>query len=310
MPDMGEAASGPDPAEALRREQTAERLRQLGLDPGLIANALRDVKRDQIRLLEEILGRIAPASREATDDTMSLADYEDLLNNICEEYTSAVTAPDIAKVAGVTHAQLLDAMQVLAQDARMLRSIPLAARTVMWAAVRQELQGAAQHYERVRRAVVDTGIVDALEAQRYAAIAHLRREPIPAVDLQVLRMVGHEDPERALRQQIRAARVAARGLLQTSSVETILLEGEKYLQQASAPNTAAQLVPAPRPKRWSAWGKLLKGAAVMAGNIVAPLGAGLVGGPVAGIVVTPATLASCAGGIGEICEGVGALRGE
>jgi hypothetical protein len=45
-----------------------------------------------------------------------------------------------------------------------------------------------QHYQKVRRAVVETGIADALEAQRHAAIAHLRREAIPEMDLQVLRM--------------------------------------------------------------------------------------------------------------------------
>jgi hypothetical protein len=176
--------------------------------------------------------------------------------------------------------------------------------------VHQELKAAAQHYQKVRRAVVETGIADALEAQRHAAIAHLRREAIPEMDLQILRMVGHEDPERALRQQIRAARAAARGVLETNSAGAVLLEGEKYLQRPPPPGPAAGPVVAPRPKRWSALGKLLKGAAVIAGNIAAPVSTGLIASPVAGLAIAPATLASCAGGIGEICEGIGALRGE
>jgi hypothetical protein len=230
-----------------------------------------------------------------------LPTYVETLAWLGEEYVGTLTRGGLA-VADVRPEQLREAADVLAETAAMIRAIPMAQRRAMWVPMQGALAAAASHYGNVHRAVVETGISAALEAQNHAAFTQLHVNSIPATDLEVLRVAGYRDPERALRQLVNAARSAPQTLGADETLESILEEG----QQSLRPPTPGTQEPPPRPKRWTGLAKLLTGAALTGIDIAGGVGVG----PLTAGATLPAVLASSAGGIGMIIEGVGALRGE
>jgi hypothetical protein len=63
-------------------------------------------------------------------------------------------------------------------------------------------------------------------------------------------------------------------------------------------------------KRWTGLGKIFTGISIAGVNIAGGIALGIGAGPLAAGVTVGGVLASCAGGIGAVCEGVGALQGE
>lgn len=149
-------------------------------------------------------------------------------------------------------------IKLLAETAAMIRAVPTAQRHTMWVPMQGALAAAAPHYGNVHRAVVETGISAALEAQNHAAFTQLHVKAIPTIDLELLRVAGYRDPERALRHLVDAARSAPQSLGAHETLERILEEG----QQSLTPWPSGIQKPPPRPKRWTGLAKLLTGAAL------------------------------------------------
>jgi hypothetical protein len=309
-------AGGPpqSPAEAAsgRREELAKRVEQLGVDPEIIERVVLKASVDELALLEALAARAKPSVDVRAPESMSLDEYREILERLGDEYVGTLTGTGLSSVADIRPEQLREGVEVLSEMAGMLRAVPLGRRAAMWPAIAGEMQGALPHYQNLKRAIIETGIAAALDAEDHVVMAHLRREVVPSLDLAVLRMAGEADPERALLGLIRAARSAPRTLLAVKTVAQLLEESEKYL----LPQGAANMVPpvtgpaAPKPKRWTGWGKLFTGMATAGANIAGGIALGVGGGPLAVGVTLGGVLASCAGGIGAISEGVGALRGE
>jgi Salmonella virulence plasmid 65kDa B protein len=177
------------------------------------------------------------------------------------------------------------------------------------------------HYQNLKRAIIETGVAAALDAEDHVVMTELRRGAVPALDLTVLRIAGETNPECALQGLIRAARAAPRTILATSTVAQLLEASEQQLQQALPPQPLAGAAPVPpgaaavpgappKPKRWTGLGKLFTGISIAGANIAGGIALGAFGGPLAVEVTAGGVLASCASGIGAIAEGVGALRGD
>lgn len=308
------------------RERLAIQLAQKRIDRSLIEKVVSIASAEQLALLEATIASARSEGPIVADELMSHAEYGDMLDVIGQEYVGALTNRTFSQQADLGVPELRDSMEVLAETASMLRAIPPSRRASMAPVMRSELNAALPHYQKVTRALISTGIADALEAHNFFALRQRRVEAIPAFDVRVLDLAGEPDPEYALKQQVTAARAAAQGVLLTRSVAAVFKEGQEHLQNAMSPaapptpNTVPP--PPPRQKTWSGWGKLLKGTAVIAGNIAEPIAAGVLGatltanpaGAAAAVAMTGTRwrdiLASCAGGVREVCEGVGMLRGE
>lgn len=286
-----------------RHDEVAERLRQLGVDAEMINRVVPNSSVDQLDLLEALVLRARPLSSVPVGELMPNSEYRDLLEQLGNEYVASITGVGLARLAEVRADVLRDGVEVLAEMAKMLRAIPPTRRLAMWPSMVREIKDSLPHYSNLRRAIVATGVAGALDAEDHVVLKHLRRDALPPLDLEVLRMTGESDPESALSGLIRAARSAPRTILAGQSVAQLLNESEAHLKK---------LVPAEpiQPKRWTGWGKLFTGMATAGANIAGGIALGVAGGPLATGVTMGSVIASCAGGIGAICEGVGALRGE
>lgn len=312
------ATAGPPPspndANSGRREELAKKLERLDVNPEVVDRVVLQASEDQLALLETLAARVKPFIVNAQPrESMSLDEYREVLEQLGDEYIGTLTGAGLSSVADVRPEQLRDGVEVLAELARMLRAIPPARRRAMWPAMHGEMKSALPHYQNLKRAIIETGVAAALDAEDHVVMTELRREVVPALDLTILRMAGEADPERALLGLIRAARSAPRTILAAKTVEQLLEESERQLQQALQPQPpAGAAVPGapPKPKRWTGWGKLFTGIASAGANIAGGIALGAGGGPLAVGVTIGGVLASCASGIGAIAEGVGALRGE
>lgn len=308
-------------ATSARREQLARRAEELGVEPAIVDRVVLQASEDQLALLEALAARVKPSSAAAEQqESMPLDEYREVLERLGEEYVGTLTGVGLSSVADVRPEQLRDGVEVLAELARMMRAIPPARRRAMWPAMHGEMKSALPHYQNPKRAIIETGVAGALDAEDHVVMTELRREVVPSLDLTILRMAGETDPERALHGLIRAARSAPRTILVTKTVAQLLEESEQQLQQAlqlqplagaaAGPPGAAVPGAPPKPKRWTGWGKLFTGIASAGANIAGGIALGAGGGPLAVGVTIGGVLASCASGIGAISEGVGALRGE
>lgn len=263
-----------------------------------LAMARRKKRKDKQRK------KIACKLERSGIDSMSLDEYQEVLERLGDEYVGLLTRKGLSESADINPEQLRDAVEMLAVLARTIRAVPPEYRTAMWPSVSGELIAAHSHYQNLGRAIVKTGVAGALDAENHIVLSQLRREVIPSLDLEILRLAGETDPERALKHQLRVARAAPSSLLAGNTVAQVLTEGEKELK--SIPNIPLP----PTPKRWTGWGKLFTGMAVAGANIAGGIALGFIGGPLAVGVTLGGVIASCGVGIGGVCEGVGALRGE
>jgi hypothetical protein len=324
MTVAGVPPQSPD-ANSGRREELAKKLERLDVNADVLNRVVLNASEDQLAVLEVLAARMKPSSAEVQpEESMPLDEYRDVLERLGDEYIGTLTGAGLSSVADVRPEQLRDGVEVLAELARMMRAIPPARRRAMWPALHGEMNSALPHYQNLKRAIIETGIAAALDAEDHVIMTELRREMVPALDLMVLRMAGETDPERALLGLIRAARSAPRTMLAAKTVAQLLEDSERQLQQALQPQSAAGTVtsggaaraampaapPPPNPKRWTGWGKLFTGMATAGANIAGGIALGVGGGPLAVGVTVGGVLASCASGIGAISEGVGALRGE
>jgi hypothetical protein len=280
---------------------------QLGVDPEIVDRVVLNASTDELTLLEALTARAKPSANLRGEESMPLDQYREVLERLGDEYVGVLTGQSLSSVADVRPEQLQESVEVLAEMARMLRAIPPARRNALWPAVSGELLSAMPHYQNLKRAIIETGIAAALDANDHFVMAHLRREVVPSLDLAVLRIAGEQDPESALLGLIRAARSAPRTLLATNTVAQLLNESQSYFppkRPAPAPG------PAPKPKYWTGWGKLFTGVATAGLNIAGGVALGAGFGPLAAGVTIGSVLASCAVGIGSVSEGVGVLRGE
>jgi hypothetical protein len=311
----------PNDANSGRREELAKKLERIDVNPEVVDRVVLQASEDQLALLEALAARVKPSTADAQPQgSMSLDDYREVLERLGDEYVGTLTGVGLSSVADVRPEQLRDGVEVLAELAQMMRAIPPARRRAMWPAMHGEMKSALPHYQNLKRAIIETGVAAALDAEDHVVMTELRREVVPALDLTILRMAGETDPERALQGLIRAARSAPRTILATKTVAQLLEESEQQLQQALQPQPmagAAAVPPGaalpgapPKPKRWTGWGKLFTGIASAGANIAGGIALGAGGGPLAVGVTIGGVLASCASGMGAIAEGVGALRGE
>ncbi len=287
-----------------RRESVVKSLRQMEVNPNMTGR-LADAPEAELELLELLVAKIKrPPAKVESSITMSLEEYQEHLERLYNEYVGPMTSHSL-KAAGVTSENLLQGAEFLAETAALVRAIPPAKRDSMWSTVSAELNKASQHYETLERAITESGISDALGAEDHMVMSQLRREVIPALDLQVLRLAGESDPERALAQLIRAAQVAPRTVLANKTMVQVFGEARDSL---SRPVTSKKN--RPKPKFWTGLGKILTGMAAAGANIAGGLALTGLGGPLAAGVTAGGVIASCGAGVGGICEGVGALQGE
>jgi hypothetical protein len=149
--------------------------------------------------------------------------------------------------------------------------------------------------------VIETGIIDALEAENHAILRGLEYEAIPAADLSVLRLAGYSDPYLTIQYAARTARSLPQTLRTGETLEQILLDGFDNLRAGELGR---------RRKRWTGFAKLLTGSALAGVDIAGGVAAAAGGGPLAAGVTLGSVLTSCGAGIGMIFEGIGSLRGE
>jgi len=245
-------AASPEAREALSRQMEA-----LGIEATLADRVLPNASPEEVELLSALVSKATSAAMEADDSSasMSLGEYRDVLERLGDEYVGVLTRRGLSETADVKPDQLQDGVEVLAETARMMRAVPPSRRSAMWPSMTSELQTAQSHYQVIARALIETGIAGALDAERHVVLSHLRREVIPGLDLAVLRLSGEADPELALAHMLREARTAPRSLLRTMTVAQMVEEGGRLLQPQPG-------VPAPVPpkaKRWTGWGKLRLG---------------------------------------------------
>jgi hypothetical protein len=295
---------GPGSTTPEEREGLSRRLEELGIDPHFAGRVLLQASPEALELLEKLAAR-ATEPGSPRWKPMPLDEYRSVLQRLGEDYLGVLTQRGLSATADVTAEQLRDGVEVLAETARMIRSVPPASRQAMWPVMSCEVQAAIPHFQVIRRAIVETGVAAALDAQDHVVLVNLRREVIPELDLAVLRIAGESDPEQALAHLLRSARLAPRWLLGTTSVAQIIDEGQRHLSPLPP-----ELTHVPNPKRWTGWGKLLTGMALAGANIAGGIALALGGGPLASGATAGGVIASCGVGVGGIWEGVGALRGE
>jgi hypothetical protein len=314
MPDTG----SPKDASSERREQLAKKLARIDVNPDIIDRVIPLASDDQLTLLEALASRVkVPTAIVQPMEPMSLDEYRQILERLGDEYVGTLTGAGLSSMADVQPDKLREGVEVLAELARMMRAIPPARRRAMWPSMHGEMKSALPHYKNLKRAIIEVGIADALDADAHIIMTELRLELVPALDLTILRMAGETDPERALQGLVRAARSAPRTILATKKVAHLLDESEQQLQQALQPQLMAGAATVPqdavnaplKPKRWTGWGKLFTGIATAGGNIADGITLATGGSPAVSATIG-GVLASCASGIGAIAEGVGALRGE
>jgi hypothetical protein len=272
-----------------------DRLIGLGFDADDAEEAVRAGTPGQL----SILTRLAERATSGTEAGEPTGEYLATLDWLGEEYVGPLTRRGLSATADLTPENLQDGAEVLAETARMLRSIPLSRREAMWQVMEEEVRRASPHYENARRAMVDTGITVALQAEDHVILTGLHPSVIPAVDRGVLQTAGYANPQVALQHLVKSARATPRHLRAGETLEQILAEGYEQLRQQP-----------PRPKRWTGLAKLLTGGALAAIDIAGGVAATAGGGPLTSGVTLGGVLTSCGTGIGMIAEGVGVLRGE
>lgn len=284
-----------------------QHLAERGVDPSLARRALSHASPEQVELVRLLVGTGAGPRTPGPDrGVMSTEEYQAVLSGLGEDYVGPLTRRGLTE-ADVGYDQLLEAVEVLAETAGMLRAVPTSRQAAMWSCMTPQLQIALGPYQTVARALTASGVAGALDAQNHVVLTNLRREVIPDLDLDVLRLAGATDPELVLVRMIREAHAAPQSLLSTMTVAQLLDEGTRLLQKTNQPPPAP---PERKPKRWAGWGKLLSGIAVAGANIAGGVALGLGGGPFAAGASLGGVIASCGAGVGSICEGVSAFRGE
>jgi hypothetical protein len=155
--------------------------------------------------------------------------------------------------------------------------------------------------------LVNTGIVDALEAEDSLAFRNLRPDLLLSVDRELLRAAGETDLDAAIAALVRAAHRVGETAGRQDTIAQPLEEGVRAFPSPTKPP--------PRPKRkwWTGWGKLLAGAGLAGLDVAGGVAMGTVVGPLAPLAVGvtwPSVLGSCAAGVSAVVEAVGAFRGE
>lgn len=164
-----------------------------------------------------------------------------------------------------------------------------------------------------------SGVLDALDDDPSTIYQNLRRDAIPAEDVEFLRDAGCSDPEAELTIYIAYVRnhLHAPHINHEQSATTRVRNSPEALQDAgrrlrksldskSKVLETSETKASSKRKILTGVGNILSGAILATGNIL--LGTGYVVAPNPGI--TFGVIGSCAVATGAICKGMGELRGE
>lgn len=211
--------------------------------------------------------------------------------------------------ANATADELSESATVLTDIAAMVRAVPNSMRPTMQGPVNNVVkQTAVLHYERIVRALNETGAMEALEAEGWFALRHLTSTWLPPLDANLLQRAGHQDVQQALAVAITQARGVPDRLTPSRGLDVAMQEGRSVLAEGLPVDPPG--LPIRRSKRWTGVGKILTGAALAGGNVA---GAALLGVGTAGASLGATWLGvvgSTGIGVGMVFEGVGAIRGE
>lgn len=200
----------------------------------------------------------------------------------------------------------------------------------------------ATHFN--KRLICDSGVADLIQDNYEGISENIQVKDIPQQDYELLKEAGVCNPKRELRRMIRTFK-AQKELLKSKDVKlsNILIkadelaeqEWQRFIQKSAeisnevsekppikkkteqpnepqpqttdVQNVATEEQPVKR-KKWSGWGKVCKGTLITVADTAPIVGAWLFLQPLAPLALGAS--ASIAGGIGDIMEGVGALKGE
>ena len=320
--------------DGMAAEKAATKSMPGGDSPALEA-ILAELKAMRQELSATRSERLEPPTSAAEQDsqkTKTDVEYRDRLREIGSDYVdtrAAIQAPTGKP------GDLVEATEILARAAAITEMCADGGKE-MWPVAAETIRVASQHYATFAVSANALGVTDALAADDYYVLRHLDAVHIPEVDLEILRRAGVRDPAQYLRSMVRRARAVPTALEKATSSKAspgpnrpdeaplwvVLASGGQLIQHFAATDnksTKAPDIPSKKRKTWSAVGKILKGAAVAAGNLVPVVAAAgiFTVNPAAGALAAAGTLpawdkilSSCGAGVGDICEGVGVMRGE
>jgi hypothetical protein len=273
-------------------------------------------------------GPMTPSVDPADQKTRADLEYRERLREIGNDYMA--TRAVIQGPTGIP-GDLLTSTEVLARAAA-ITDVCADGGSEMWPVAAQTIRVAARHYATFTGSADALGVTDALAADDYYILRHLEASHVPEEDLEILRRAGVRDPVQYVRSMVRRARAVPDAFVKAmdrgsvhpreAPMIVVLADGGQFLQRFVGGDNEPQKGPVPPPKKrktWSAIGKILKGAAIAAGNLVpvaAAAGIFAVNPPAGALAAAGALpawdkiLSSCGAGVGDICEGVGAIRGE
>jgi len=172
----------------------------------------------------------------------------------------------------------------------------------------EELQYGA-HMNDVRYAFERSGVQEALDENQAAIFEDLSPAVIPAVDIELLRKSGFDEPEAELLLICLYARkhLISRDYRPSSILNNAETEIRNAAQELLKVDPDSKNDTVKKPRKWfNGIGKILAGGITGLGNLL--LGIGSI--PSAGPASTHVTIGSCALAIGAISQGIGDLRGE
>ena len=183
------------------------------------------------------------------------------------------------------------------------------------------------HYSNTKSYMQDYGYLDLVNDHFDIIAENVTVDMLPSEDLEILRMLGSENPERMARAAIFSLRSISKNRRQSDmhSVKFALDEGKERIQrmrkqyEESHPTNGMKKTmekegrlqpdpPKPPRKWWKGCGQIAQGCALTMGNI--GLAFDLLGLPVSAETKTWGSVVSVTTGVGLIMSGVGDLRGE
>lgn len=325
--DPSTNGSSRDPAT---RPESGSSTAQLGVTQAVFQELLAELKamrRDlgAVRSIREEPSQAAPKPVPVLGRPTE--EHRERLLEIGRDY---VERPNSAQDRDITLAQVTAATRALARAAA-ITDVCAEHGFELWPAAQATIVVAGNHYATFQGVADRFGVTDALSSDDYYVLRHLDMGSIPDEDLEILKMAGVGDPAAYLRAMVRRAhatadRLSRPGLIARDPTKDplagVLADAHAILGRFAEGDKAHKAGPPPLPKKrkiWTGIGKILKGAAVASGNLI-PVAAAVgifTVNPAAGAAIGAGAvtswdkiLSSCGAGVGDICEGVGAIRDE
>ena len=194
-----------------------------------------------------------------------------------------------------------------ASNARLARVVAEHAQRIeLYATLGNEIE-----YSYFEHDLKESGMLDALDAYRVEIFGGLRRDVIPDIDIEYLRVAGFNEAEAEVVLLIQYARTHMVSTQRTPS--QIVEEAEKQIKRIGGElKSAKELNQAPdqtvkrTPKLFNGIAKICSGGILSAGNLLLGVGAITAPGPATAHMV----IGSCALAVAAIGQGIGDLRGE